>query len=71
MAQQRKMEVSNIYRAIATIKDKWDQICAEEDWEYLPLAFPRSIMKVLLEFQREQLGQYGDQKDKRGGRKNK
>jgi len=28
-------------------------------------------MKVLLEFQREQLSQYRDQKDKRGGRKNK
>jgi hypothetical protein len=71
VAQQRQMEPSNIYRAISTIKEKWDQICTEEDWEYVPLAFPRSIMKVMLEFQREQLSQYRDQKDKRGGRKGK
>jgi hypothetical protein len=71
VAQQREIEVSNIYRAVTNIKEKWDQICTQEDWEYLPLAFPRSIMKVLLEFQQLQLNKYSDQKDKRGGRKNK
>jgi hypothetical protein len=55
VAQQRNMEVSNIYRALGTIKEKWDQISTDEDWEYKPLAFRRSLMKVMLEFQREQL----------------
>ncbi len=71
VAQQHDIDVSSVYRAVTTIREKWDQICTEEEWEYRPLAFPRSIMKVLLEFQREQLSQYRDQKDNRGGRKNK
>jgi hypothetical protein len=59
-------DVSNIYRAVSSIRQKWEQICAAEEWEYLPLAFPRSVMSVMLAFQRELLKNYGEKKAKRG-----
>ena len=69
VAQKHKIDASSLYRALATVKAKWEEICANEEWEYVPLAFPKSIMKVMLEFQREQLARYADQRSK-GGRAN-
>jgi len=70
-AQRRNIDdVTTVYRAIATVKEKWDQICTAEEWEFVPLAFPRDIMKALKEFQREQLKRYSELKAK-GRRKKK
>ncbi len=71
VARKHKIEQSSVSRAVTTVRERWDQICTQEDWEYVPLAFPRSLMKVLLEFQREHLSKYSEKKGKRGGRKNK
>src|SRR5688500_13589158 len=46
------LQSPNVYRAIATIKEKWDQICAKEGWDYCPVALPRNYMKLILELQR-------------------
>jgi hypothetical protein len=54
-----------------TIRDKWQEICTEQGWESLPIALPRSAMKLVFEMQREQLEQYRSQEGKRGGRKKK
>jgi hypothetical protein len=71
IAQQHDVDVSRVYRATSTIRDKWKQICTEREWEYLPLAFPKSIMRVMLEFERELLRNDADRKGKRRARKEK
>lgn len=69
-AQRRKIDdVTTVYRAISTVREKWDQICRDEQWEFVPLAFPREIMKALKEFQRDQLKRYSDLKGKKRRRK--
>lgn len=58
-AARRKIDdVTSIYRAITTIKERWKQICVQEEWEYLPFAFPKTMTKLILELQREHLRQY-------------
>ena len=65
-AQRRNItDVPSVYRALASIREKWDQICRDEEWEFVPLAFPREIMKALKEFQRDQLKRYSDLKGKK------
>jgi hypothetical protein len=68
-ARQRNVDMPSISRAMKSIKEKWDQICAEEGWVPVPFAFPASWTKLLLEIQREQLDRYSALKDK--GRKKK
>jgi predicted DNA-binding protein (UPF0251 family) len=69
-AQRRHIDdVTSVYRAIATVREKWDQICKDEGWEFVPLAFPREIMKALKEFQREQLNRYSDLKGRKRRKK--
>jgi DNA-directed RNA polymerase specialized sigma24 family protein len=67
VAQKHGIDPSSVYRAIATVKAKWEEICAKEEWEYVPLAFPKSIMRVMLEFERDLLARYSEQRGK-GGR---
>ena len=69
-AARRNIEdVTSISRAITTIKERWKQICAEEEWDYLTFAFPRKFTKLILELQREQLAQYSARKQKRAPKK--
>jgi|SRR5579884_1103919 len=69
-AQKRNVDdVTTVYRAIATVKERWDQICTAEGWEFVPLAFPRTLMSALKEFQREQLKRYSEVKGKGRGKK--
>lgn len=66
VAAKYSIDPAHVYRALTTIKERWDEICAEQGWDYVPLAFPRKLMKVMLEFQREQLEAY-----RSAGRKSK
>jgi hypothetical protein len=68
-ARQRNVDMPSISRAMKSIKETWDQICTEQGWEFKPFAFPPGIMKVMLEFQREQLDQYSAHKSKRRKKK--
>ena len=69
-AQRRNIDdVTSVYRAIATVREKWEQICTAEEWEFVPLAFPKEIMKALKEFQREQLKRYSDFKGRKRRKK--
>lgn len=65
VAAKNKIEPSSVYRAIATVKAKWEEICAKEEWTYAPLAFPESMMKVMLEFERDLLARYSAKRGKR------
>jgi len=69
IAHDSDIAVSNIYRATATIKRKWEQICASEEWDYIPLAVPRSVTTAILVMQREVLKSYSEKKAKRRTRK--
>ena len=69
IAHNSDIAVSNIYRATATIKRKWEQICASEEWDYIPLAVPRSVTTAILVMQREVLKSYSEKKAKRRTRK--
>ncbi|MDY6949668.1 MAG: hypothetical protein SXG53_28660 [Pseudomonadota bacterium] len=71
VAQKHKIDPSSVYRAIATVKAKWEEICAKEEWEYVPLAFPKSIMRVMLEFERDLLARYSERRIKRTRTKRK
>ena len=69
-AQRRNIDdVTSVYRAIATVREKWEQICTAEEWEFVPLAFPKEIMRALKEFQREQLKRYSDFKGRKRRKK--
>jgi hypothetical protein len=71
-AQRRNIDdVTSVYRAIPTVRERWDQICRDEEWEFVSLAFPREIMKALKEFQRDQLKRYSELKGKGRRRKKK
>lgn len=70
VAQARGIDAAHIRRAVTTIREKWQEICTEQGWEYLPVALPRHAMKLVLEMQREHLEQYRDGK-KSGSRKKK
>jgi DNA-binding phage protein len=69
VAQARGIDAAHIRRAVTTIREKWQEICTEQGWEYLPVALPRHAMKLVLEMQREHLEQYREGKS--GGRKKK
>lgn len=71
IAKKLNIDVSSIYRAIASIRQKWDEICSSEEWDYFPLAIPRTLTGVVLAFQRELLKSVGDKKANRGKRKRK
>lgn len=71
VAAKNEIQPSRVYRAIATVKAKWDEICANEEWECHPLAFPQPIMKVVLEFQRDLLARYSEKRGKRRRAKRK
>jgi hypothetical protein len=71
IAKKHNVDVSSIYRATASIRQKWEQICVTQEWDYIPLAVPRSLTEVVLAFQRHLLKSYSDRKAKRGGRKRK
>ena len=60
---------TTISRAVKTIRDKWDEICAEQGWTFMPVAVPTSWAKLLVEIQREQLDRYTALQDE--GRKRK
>jgi hypothetical protein len=69
IAQARGLDAAHVRRAVVTVREKWQEICAEQGWEYLPVALPRSAMKLVLEMQREQLDKYRAQEAKGSGRK--
>jgi hypothetical protein len=71
IAAKLNIEVSSIYRATASIRQKWDEICTSEEWDYIPLAIPRTLTDVVLTFQRELLKGAGDRKPKSSKRKRK
>ena len=71
VAHARGLDAAHVRRAATTVREKWQEICTEQGWEYLPVALPRSSMKLVLEMQREQLEQYRAQEGKSGGRKKK
>lgn len=70
VVQQHKIDVSSVSRGNHHHREVGPDLYPRGLGVYTA-CFPRSIMKVLLEFQREQLSQYRDQQDKRGGRKNR
>jgi hypothetical protein len=61
-------DVSNVYRATASIREKWEQICATERWTYVPLAVPEDFIDTVMAFQRDLLKKYSEKKGKRGRR---
>jgi len=70
-AEKYNVDQPSVSRATKVLREKWLQICADQEWDYLPLALPRSVMKMTLEFQREVLKRYSEQKSRRGARKKK
>ena len=71
IAGKLNIDVSSIYRATASIRQKWDEICTLEQWDYIPLAIPASLTNVVLAFQRELLKSVGEKKQKPSKRKRK
>jgi hypothetical protein len=71
IAAQYNVKQSSIYRATKRIKEKWDEICAAEGWDYITLAIPRAVTPTLLAYQREIFKTHSDKKSKRGTRKKK
>jgi hypothetical protein len=69
VAQALRLDAAHVRRAVITVRDKWQEICKEQGWEYLPVALPRSAMKLVLEMQREQLEKYRAEEGKGSGRK--
>jgi len=63
-------DCAHVRHAVITIREKWRDICTEQGWEYLPIALPHSVMKLVLELQHAQLEKY--RADSKGeGRKKK
>ena len=61
-------DVSNVYRAVSSIREKWEQICATEGWKYVPLVVPEDLVATVMELQRKLLKGYSEKKGKRGPR---
>lgn len=61
-------DVSNVYRALSTIKARWADICTEERWAYVPLAVPEDVIDTVMAFQRRLLKKYGEEQGKPGRR---
>jgi hypothetical protein len=70
IAQARNLDGAHVRRAVITIREKWQEICTEQGWEYLPIALPHSVMKLVLEMQHAQLEKYRAD-SKSDGRKKK
>jgi len=51
-------DTSPIYKAVATIKEKWSEICRERNWLFLPVALPERMMRIVLEIQAQELEDY-------------
>lgn len=57
-------DTSPIYKAVATIKEKWFEICRERNWIFLPVALPERMMRIVLEIQAQELEDYRRQQRK-------
>ena len=68
-AKVHNVTASSIYRATASIRQKWEKICTKQDWVYAPVAAPREVMDVILAFQRNLLSAYQQRGKKRRGKK--
>ena len=71
VARSMGIDTSHVGRAVNTVREKWAEICLEQGWEYLPIALPRSSMKLVLEMQHEHLKQYRSQEGKGSGTRRK
>lgn len=69
IAHKYNIELSNIYRATASIKRKWEQVCTNEEWDYIPLVVPRAVTSAVLAIQHELLKRYSEKKSKHRTRK--
>ena len=69
IAHKYNVELSNIYRATASIKRRWEQICTNEEWDYIPLVVPRAVTSAVLAIQHELLKRYSEKKGRRRTRK--
>jgi hypothetical protein len=58
VAERMGIDAAHVRRAVHGIREKWQTICSEQGWECLPIALPRSSMKLVLEMQREQLDRF-------------
>ncbi len=47
-------DCAHVRHAVITIMEKEQDICTEQGWEYLPIALPHSVMKLVLELQHAQ-----------------
>ena len=58
VAEELRLDSAHIRRAVITIREKWQEICGEQAWEYLPIALPHSSMQLVLKMQHEQFERY-------------
>jgi predicted DNA-binding protein (UPF0251 family) len=58
VAQQLNVDRGHISRAVNKIREKWQEICKDQRWEYLPIALPHSTMQLVLKMQHEELEKY-------------
>jgi hypothetical protein len=58
LAARFGMETSKIYRAAKTIEERWESICEERGWSFVAIALPKSLMKVMLRVQAEEIAEY-------------
>jgi hypothetical protein len=71
IARKHNISLSGIYRATASIRRKWQQICSAEEWDYIPLAVPRAVTPAVLAVQIELLRRHREKKAKRSTRARK
>lgn len=62
-------DTSQIYKTVASIQRKWAEICAQNNWIYLPLALPERMMRIILEIQAQELADYQAGQGKRAKKK--
>jgi hypothetical protein len=58
VAQELGLDSAHVRRAVITIREKWQEICVERGWQYLPIALPHSSMQLVLKMQQEHLDAY-------------
>ena len=51
-------DTSQIYKTVASIQRKWTEICAQNNWTYLPVALPERMMRIILEIQTQELDDF-------------
>jgi len=58
VAEKFNLRPSHLYKAIASVEQKWSDICTARNLKYLPIALPERMMRIVLEIQSQEIDDY-------------